>query len=71
MLFGDLIAQLSDESAAEETLLQLFNLALLAQFRAQAEANGLISATMRRPQSTKFESPRQVLRQPFISVGIE
>ena len=41
MLFGDLIAQLSDESAAEEVLLRLSDLPLLAELRVQAEANGL------------------------------
>jgi Tfp pilus assembly protein FimV len=41
MLFGDLIAQLADEIAAEEALLRFSDLPLLAELRAQAEANGL------------------------------
>lgn len=41
MLFGDLIAQLSNECAAEEALLRLCDLPLLAELRTQAEANGL------------------------------
>jgi hypothetical protein len=40
MLFGDFIAQLSDESVAEEMLLKLSDLALLTELRVQAEANG-------------------------------
>jgi hypothetical protein len=41
MLLGDLIAQLSDECGAEEALLGLSDLPLLAELRAQGEANGL------------------------------
>ncbi len=41
MILGDLIVQLSDEGGAEETLLNLANLPLLAQLGARAEAEGL------------------------------
>lgn len=41
MALGDLIARLSDEDVAEETLLNVTNLVLLAEFRARAEAEGL------------------------------
>jgi hypothetical protein len=41
MLLGDLIAQLSDEDGAEEALIGLGDLALLADLRAQAAAAGL------------------------------
>jgi hypothetical protein len=41
MLLGDLIARLSDDVAAEELVLGLADLALLARLRAQADASGL------------------------------
>lgn len=41
MVLGDVIARLSDESFAEETLLGLSDLALLAELRARAESEGL------------------------------
>lgn len=41
MMLGDLVARLADETAAEETLLALTDLTLLADLRAQADANGL------------------------------
>jgi len=41
MALGDLIARLSDEAVAEETLLNVTNLAMLAQLSARAEAEGL------------------------------
>jgi hypothetical protein len=41
MLLGDLIAQFTDEAVAEEAILDLSDLALLADLRAQAQARGL------------------------------
>ena len=41
MMLGDLVARLADETAVEETLFALTDLALLAELRAQAEASGL------------------------------
>jgi hypothetical protein len=41
MLLGDLIARFSDETVAEQAILGLANLPLLAELRTQAEANGL------------------------------
>jgi hypothetical protein len=41
MLLGDLIAQFTDEAVAEETILGLSDLALLAELRARAQASGL------------------------------
>jgi len=41
MLLGDLIAQFTDETVAEEAILGLSDLALLAELRAQAQASGL------------------------------
>ena len=41
MLLGDLIARLFDETVAEEAILGLSDLALLAQLRARAEASKL------------------------------
>ena len=42
-MFGDLLARLTDETAAVETLLQLGDLALLETARGKAAAEGLIS----------------------------
>jgi hypothetical protein len=41
MLLGDLMARFTDESVAEEAILRLANLPLLAELRAQAQASGL------------------------------
>lgn len=41
MLLGDLIARFSDEAAAEEAVLSLDDLVLLATLRAQSEAAGM------------------------------
>lgn len=41
MVFGDLIARLPDEGVAEEALLNLTDLPLLAELRTRAEAEGL------------------------------
>jgi hypothetical protein len=41
MLLSDLIAQLSDETAAHEALLRVADLALLAELRQRAEADSL------------------------------
>lgn len=41
MLLGNLIARFSDETAAEEAILGLSDLVLLAELHAQAQANGL------------------------------
>jgi hypothetical protein len=41
MLLGDLIARFGDESTAEEAILDVADLALLADMRAHAEASGL------------------------------
>jgi hypothetical protein len=41
MLLGDLIARFADETVAEEAILGLSDLALLAELRAQAQASGL------------------------------
>jgi hypothetical protein len=41
MLLGNLIARFADETVAEEAILGLSDLALLAELRAQAEASGL------------------------------
>ena len=41
MMLGDLVARLADETAVEETLFGLTDLALLADLRAQADASGL------------------------------
>ena len=61
MLLGDLIARLSDEDAAEEVLLGLSDLPLLAELGARAQANGLrlgtyaaaMIAAMRRRHPTR------------------
>jgi hypothetical protein len=41
MLLGDLIAQFTDEAVAEEAILGLADLSLLAESRARAQASGL------------------------------
>jgi hypothetical protein len=41
MLLGDLIAQFSEEATAEEAILRLQDLTLLANLRAQSDAAGM------------------------------
>jgi len=53
MLLGDLLASLSDETAATEAILSVNDLAMLAAMRQQAEADGLdlpayVAGTVRR-----------------------
>ncbi len=53
MLLGDLLAELSDETAATETILRVNDLSMLAAMREQAKADGLdlsayVAGTVRR-----------------------
>lgn len=53
MLLGDLLAELSDETAATETILRVDDLSMLAAMREQAKADGLdlpayVAGTVRR-----------------------
>lgn len=53
MLLGDLLTELSDETAATETILRVNDLSMLAAMREQAKADGLdlsayVAGTVRR-----------------------
>ena len=56
MLLGDLMARFADEAVAEEAILGLSDLALLAQLRAQAEANGLELGTYVAAAANRYAS---------------
>jgi len=56
MLLGDLIARFTDEAVAEEAILSLGNLSLLAAARAQAHAEGLEPGAFAAAATLRFAS---------------
>jgi hypothetical protein len=56
MLLGDLLARFTDETVAEEVLLSLANLPLLAQVRTQAQTSGLDLGTYAAAAASRYAS---------------